>query len=201
MNLLEISQRLALNIGATQPDQVIGSGLRTWQEALDFANITGENLQRRADWGFLIKSVTDSSATAAGTPRSLPADFDRFPSGICVEYAGNVLRPLTRAEWTGLPATTGTPRYFLLENDTIAFWPYLASGESVSLTYVSRNWTSQDGTELVADDDSPLFDGDLFTKGLIVEWRRQKGMDYADYEAEFEAVLADKAAFNDRSRF
>ena len=49
--------------------------------------------------------------------------------------------------------------------------------------------------------DSPLVDEDLFAKALIVRWRRQKGMSFADEEAEYEAALQDFARFNDRSRF
>ena len=53
----------------------------------------------------------------------------------------------------------------------------------------------------MADTDTVLVDEGLFIKGLIVRWRRQKQMDVADYEAEYEAAMSDFARFNDRTRF
>ena len=61
--------------------------------------------------------------------------------------------------------------------------------------------SSSNGTAAWAlDDETSLIDENLFAKGLIVRWRRQKGMEYADHEAEYEAALMDIARFNDRSR-
>jgi len=120
--------------------------------------------------------------------------------GIAVKGSGGVARPLTRAEWASLTPTEGIPRYFLLEGQTLTLWPYLAVGETVTAITQSKNWCSAGGAAWVADDDTALINEALLLKGLIVRWRRQKGMDYADYEAEFEAALRDFASFDDRSR-
>lgn len=194
--LLEMVQAMAKNVGLDVPEQIVGSTERTWIEALDFANTLGDELARRVDWGGLI-GTSGVVGTGADAALDLPSDFERFPTGVTVTYSGAILRPLSRAEWTSLTAVEGTPRYFLLENKTIRFFPYLASAVEVDFTYVSDLWCTG-GDNFLADSDQTVFPDDLFIMGLIVRWRRQKGMDYADFEAEYEAALSDYAAFDDR---
>lgn len=199
MSLLTIAQSLALNVGMAAPDTVVGSPEREWQEALRFANETGEELARRVDWGQLRKAAT-LTGTGATVAHALPADFARLSPGICARAGVNTVRPLTRAEWGALVHVQGVPRYFLLENTAMTLWPYLATAATVAVSYQSKNWTSANGSEFTADAETSLIDEGLFSKGLIVRWRRQKGMPYQDEEAEYEAMLQNLAAFNDRSR-
>ncbi len=177
---------------------VVLSSVRQWQEALQFANETGEELARRVDWGVLQNSTT-LTGTGAAVAHSLPSDFSRLNQGVAVTVGGAIVRPLTRAEWSNLTPVVGTPRYFLLEQNTIQFWPYLANAATATAQYQSTNWCSA-GATFMSDTDTSLLDEKLFTKGLIVRWRRQKSMDYADFEAEYESALADFARFDDRSR-
>lgn len=199
MTLLSIAQGLAKNVGMQTPSAVVGSGAREWQEALQFANETGEELARRVDWGALQASAT---LTGDGTNRTfaLPAGFSRLSKGIAVRANGSIVRPLSRAEWNGLTPVQGAPRYFLLEGDEITLWPYLATAATATVSYQSKNWTDAGANMLMADGESPVIDEALFLKGLIVRWRRQKGMAYQDEEAEYEAALQDFAAFDDRGR-
>jgi hypothetical protein len=198
MSLISIAKVLAKNVGMAVPDVVITSPFREWQEATEFANETGEELARRVDWGQLQKAAT---LTGDGTDKdhALPGDLSRFSAGVAVRFGVAVLRPLTRAEWNTLVPVVGVPRYFLKEGDTMRFWPFLANAATVSVSYQSKDWSSS-GQGFMADTDTSLIDEDLMAKGLIVRWRRQKGMDYADWEAEYEAAIQDFAMFNDRSR-
>jgi hypothetical protein len=198
MSLLTIVQALARNVGLSEPIQIVGSPAQDWKQSLQFANETGEEIARRVEWGTLHKT-TSLTGTGANASFNLPADFSRLRSGATV-FSPGIVRPLTRAEWNTLAPVEGVPRYFLLEGTSIRFWPYLANGASVTVYYQSKNWTGT-GSEFTADDQSPVFSEDLFEKGLIVRWRRQKGMSYQDEEAEYEATLADYAAFDVRSRF
>lgn len=197
--ILDIVQAMAKNVGISVPDVVVTSSERAMVEALRYANEVGEELARRVDWGALTVT-TILTGTGASLAHTLPTDFDRIPQGAAVTYGVVPLRALSRAEWNTLTAAEGTPRYFLLENETVTLWPYLASADTVNLTYISEQWSSS-GSEVLLDTDTVVFPDDLFTLGLIVRWRRQKGMDYADFEAEYEAMLADYAKFSDRSRF
>lgn len=200
MTLLTISQGLARNAGMQVPTSVVGSTMREWQEALQFANETGEELARRVDWGVLQASAT---LTGDGTNKvhDLPAGFSRLNRGIAVRAGTGIVRPLTRAEWNVLTPVEGTPRYFLLEGDTITLFPFLANAATVTVQYQTGYWTSAGAASFTADSQTSLIDEDLFLKGLIARWRRQKGMPYQDEEAEYEAALQDFANFDDRSRF
>lgn len=199
MTLLSIVQGLAKNVGMQAPSSIVGSVQREWVEALQFANETGEELARRVDWGQLTATAT---LTGDGTNKvhALPADFARLTQGITIKAGVNAVRPLTRAEWGALVPVPGVPRYFLLEGAEVTLWPYLANGQTVSVTYQSKNWTGS-AAEFTADAQSPVMSEDLFLKALIVRWRRQKGMPFADEEAEYEAMLGDFARFDDRARF
>lgn len=200
MSLLTIAEGLAKNVGLEVPDVVISSPNREWAEAVEFCNLVGEELARRVDWGALNTSVT---LTGDSTNKTFPLGtyFARVGPGISVKTSsGGIIRPLTRAEWGSLTPVEGVPRYFLLEGRNLTLWPYLATGETVAVQGQTKAWCSNGTAEWSADSETSLIDEDLMLRGLIVRWRRQKGMDYADYEAEYEATLAELAGFDDRSR-
>lgn len=198
MTLLTICTALAKNVGLALPDVVASSPYRQWQEALQMVNETGEEIARRVDWGVLRKSAT---LTGDGTAKvhAMPADFARFGQGVTMRYGTTTLQSLSRPEWNTLTMAAGTPRYFLAQAATVQLWPYLANGATVTAQYQSTEWSSA-GAEMTGDTDTALIDEGLIVKGLIVRWRRQKGMDYADLEAEYEAALSDLAQFDDRAR-
>jgi hypothetical protein len=198
MTLLTVCQSLAKDVGLSVPLQIVGSADREWIEALEFANDAGRELARRVDWTSLRKS-TVLTGTGASIAFNLPAEFDRLQRGGAVMSGTTAARALTRAEW---PAATsaGTPRYFLLEDDTLTLWPHLADLASVTVGYFSKNWVSgSDG--YTADDQTADIDEELLAMGLVVRWRRQKGMPFQDYEAEYEAAIADRAAMDGEARF
>lgn len=200
MTLLTVAQGLAKNVGMQAPSSIVGSSAREWQEVLQFANETGEELARRVDWGKLQFSAT---LTGDGTDlvHSLPAGFSRLNSGVAVRASGGIVRPLSRGEWNTLTAVQGTPRYFLLEGAEIRLFPYLANAATATVEYQSAYWTSGGAAFFMMDTETSLIDESLFLKGLIARWRRQKGMAYQDEEAEYEAALIDFAGFDDRARF
>ena len=198
MTLLTACKALAKNVGLAVPDAVVTSTAREWVEALQFANETGEELARRVDWPELRATQT---LTGDGTDQtySLAAAFDHLPESGAVIVGTSILRPLSQAEWQTLTMAEGTPRYYLLEDDQIRLFPYLATSSTATLNYQSNAFCSA-GSAFAADDNTLTIDEDLFTKGLIVRWRRQKGMDYADYEAEYEAAIQDLARFSTGAR-
>lgn len=199
MTLLTICEGLAKNVGMKVPTQIVAASQREWIEALQFCNEVGEELARRVDWGDL---TTTETITGDGTNKkhSLSSYFSRMVQGACVIVGGAPVRALTRAEWGSLTATEGTPRYFLLEDTGLTLWPYLANAETGTVIYQTKAWCSNGTDAWSADDETSLIDEDLFLKALIVRWRRQKGMPYADEEAEYEAALAQYAGFDNGGR-
>lgn len=199
MTLLTIAQGLAKSVGLSTPDAVIGSNDRTWSEVTEHANAAGEELARRVDWGQLTASAT---VTGDGTSaaHALPDGLSRITKGQGVYTASGPARPLTQAEWATLTPAEGEPRYFILRDTSLSLWPYLAIGATATVSYQTGNWCSNGAASWSADDNTSLIDEALFLKALEVRWRRAKGMDYADHEAEYEAALGSYARNNDRSR-
>lgn len=201
MTLLTVCEALAKNVGLPVPAQVAAATDRTSVEMLQFANDTATEIARRVDWGRLTASAT-ITGTGAAVAHSLPSGFSRIAAGASVFTSGGaVIRSLTRAEWDTLTAVQGTPRYFYVTATTIQFWPYLANAATARLVYQTGNWCSNGTSAFSADSNTALFSEVVLEKGLIARWRRQKGMDFADFEAEYEAELKNQAAFDDRSRF
>lgn len=190
MTLLTIAQGLAMNVGMNSPTQLFSAQGRELLEVIQLANETGQELSRRVQWG----KLTKNAALAGSGP--LPDDFDRLVDGVTVRANGQTVRPLTQAEWADLPVVTGSPRYFLLADDTITLWPEGAA----AVVYQSDAWVIGGTDRFTADDQSPVFDEGLFLKFLVVRWRRLKGMPYQDEEAEAEAALQDYARQDDRGR-
>lgn len=197
MTLLTIAKGLAKTVGLPVPDSVIGSTDRTWAEVAEMANATGEELARRVDWGQLTATAT-LTGNGMDLAHTLPSGFSRITRGAAV--GGGSVRPLSQPEWATLTMVEGTPRYFILRDNVIRLWPYLANAATTTVAYQSKFWCDNGTAAFATDDDSPLIDEALFQKALEVRWRRQKGMPYGDHEAEFEATLADLARFNDRAR-
>lgn len=198
MSLLTICEALAKDVGRQVPASIVGATGRDEVEYLDYANRTGKELARRVDWGDLTKSTT-LTGTGADATFSLPSDFARLTRHGGVKFGTTPLRPLTRAEWNTTTGIEGTPRYFLLEDASITLRPFMANGATATVIYQSTEWAST-GATFTTDAATSLIDEELFTQALIVRFRRQKGMDYADYEAEYEATLRDLAKFDGASR-
>jgi hypothetical protein len=222
LTLKTICDALALDVALPTADSIITNSDREWREVVAMSELVGEELARRVDFGELTNIIDlgdatppetvagvlgysvdtgNTTSTSRGAVYNLGDGFSRISSGLGVTSEGGAIRALSRAEWNNLPAgTIGTPRYFLLEGQHLSLWPKMASGQVTTVSYQSKNWCSSGGQSWVADDDTSLIDESLMTKGLIARWRRQKGMAFEDYEAEYEAALAQIAGFDDRSR-
>ncbi len=203
MTLLSMVTTASHNVGADFVGQVVGSADETSIEWLDFANRLGQELARRVEWGELTKATTLAGSAASFT---MPADFERFISGIAITRQDRTpIRPLTQAEWRGLDTSlTGDPRYFLLQGSEVSLYPLQPATDACTASYISNLWVSTGATSaaaFTADDNTVVFPEELFESGLILYWRRQKGMPYEDFEAEFEAQIGQYAAFDDRARF
>ena len=200
MTILSIAQNVCLTLGMAVPDEVTGSTLREMNELQQFITETCSEVARRVQWGDLTKEQT---LTGDGTAikHDLATDFDRLTGGVCVVGSGGVVRPLTQSEWPSITSIAGVPRYFLLQDDTIKFHPFLPIGATVQVSYQSANFVDGTASTFTNDAQSPIFDQRLVEAGTVARWRRQKGMPYQDFEAEYEALIAQQAQYDDRGRF
>lgn len=206
--LLQIATQVALDVGLAVPSAVASATdatNRTMVELKQIIDLAGEEIARRVDWAAL-RSTTTVTGTGAAAALSLPSAYSRMIAGNAVTVAGATVRGgLSADEFLSLTATAGTPRFYLIAGPpdarTIQFWPYLANGVQASISFQSRNWNSNGpAATFTTDTDTSYLPDPVFVKMAIAKWRRQKGMDYQDYEAEAETVLKQYAMFDDNAR-
>lgn len=210
MTLLQLAAEVAIDVGLAQPTVVAAatdSSDRTMVEMKQCLDLTGEEVSRRVDWAAL-RATTTATGTGAAATHNLPAGYSRMISGNAVTFTstGAVIRGgLSAEEFLSLTATSGTPRFYFVSGPegakTIQFWPYLANAVTATIYYQSKNWNSVGpAATFTSDGDTASLPDQVMIKGAIARWRRQKGMDYPDYQAEFEMVLQNLATFDDNAR-
>lgn len=200
MSLLTICQSLSRKIGLDVPTGVISSTLREHIELIDITQDAAADIALRGDFGGMHNTAT-LTGTGANAELSLPSDFLRLTKGRAVyTSSGGVRGSLSDDEWFSLTPLQGTPRYFYKNGNMMSFYPYLASGATATISYMSRNWCSAGGELWTADSDTALVPESLVVKGAYWRWRRQKGLDFSDHMAEFEADLAAYAENDTRMR-
>lgn len=195
MSYLTIGKGVAKNVGLEAPGTMMGSDADA-QKIGQFINEAGQEIARRVDWKALRKRVT-IAGTGDNDVQEIGADFSRLTRGMNVVSNGEPVRgSLSTDEWLGLPEVEGDPRYYFLDGRSIAFFPFMALGNTATVQYQSKNWVGGSGDAFTVDTQVALFSERLIELGAVWRWRRAAGKDYADHMAEFEASLADLAQFD-----
>jgi hypothetical protein len=198
MSALDVFKAVSAEIALSIPTVVVGSLEREHLELVSLANRAGEEIARRAYFSGLRqeKTITLDGSTSTF---SLDGDYLKRMDGASVKINGAPVRGgLSDDEWKALPTATGAARFFHLKSTTISFWPTPPAG-TAKFDYYSKKWALQGGAYfdyLTADSNTILFPEILLTTGIIVRWRRLKGLEFSDQLAEFESMLADYADFD-----
>ena len=190
MSLLSAVNEVADLVSLDRFNAVAGSGGDDARTMLTIAQQAGEEIAHRVDWNRLLKT-----ATIAAVPYTLPEDYHRPVAGSMIVTAlGQLARPVTNSgQWAVLEQVGSTQPYYYRSAGTIAIVP-TSAGVNARLNYVSGHFVaSANGTDFrpafSADDDTTVFNEDLLVKNMAWRWKRQKGLDYTDDLAEFEAML------------
>ena len=200
MDVIDIAKAVAPSIAIQAPSVVVTSSDPNAVKLLQMMHETGKEIARRADWGALEKTTT-ITGTGANVAHSLPSDFARLSMGNAVFSASGPIRgSLSRDEWLSVTPKEDTPRYFRLTGTSISFYPYLANAATATVSYQSKNWVSGGGEIFTSDDQTPLVPDELMVRGTIWRWKRSEGQDFADYLAEYEAMLEQMSMFDQRER-
>lgn len=199
MSIIDIAKSVARNMSIEEPDTVTSTTEPDHIKLAQFINEAGQELARRVDWTATRKTHS-LIGTGFGALYALPDDYSRLIPGYAVKAGGDPVRGgLTGDEWNALQPIEGAPRYFHTISQQIAFYPFPAEGDTVTLTYQSLEWISGKQT-FTSDGDLPLVPGLLVEMGALWRFKRHIGADYSDYLAEFEQALADMAGFDDMVR-
>ncbi len=159
------------------------------RQILAFMNAAGRDINRRAEWSEVIKSFTVSAQLAEFV---LPSDFQEMTEMGSVRVNitnGTAIKKVVAPEaWDFLSQNPSAQNYYHLRDGKILFSPVLPAGGAI-ISYVSKNWVSGGKAILELDEDTSLIPEHLIERNTIARFRRQKGMPYEDYLAEYEADL------------
>src|SRR3990167_3375077 len=195
-DLLQICKDAADEIGIRRPASVIGSTNQTIRRLLTMSNAEGEDLAKAADWTVL-QRLHSFTTTDGEDEYALPSDYSRLIRNTewDRENSTPIVGPLTPQEWqsikSGLIGTVSVSRrYRIIRSDSSTSRVFRidptpdTDDETLVFEYISKNWCSNAAgsstqSEWALDTDLSLLDKRLMVLGMIVRFKRSKGLDYA----------------------
>lgn len=161
---------------------------------------TAKELLERIDWA---GCTLDYTLTGADSDTFvLPADFlrltrsdDEDKPAVWSDSMKRAFVPVTsNGQWTVLQSSGPTPSYgYRVVGPNIEFTQPIATGESVTISYVSNGWISSSGSRASAwadDADFTYLPARLIELGVTWRWMRKRGLEFASYQGEFEIELS-----------
>lgn len=188
----------------TPPASWISTTTTSFLEFKQFLTETVDELLERVDWPDPITKDTQFAGAGVET-YDLPSDFKRLTRDPLTVYETTTTRragvPITtNGEWTYIKdiGSAGGSRYYRVAGDdedgfTISFYRVPAVGDSITVSYISKNWLKLSGTagdEWTDAAATLLLPWRLIKAGVIWRFRRRKGLPFADRMADYEAQLA-----------
>lgn len=201
--VVDILARAARECSVAPPQSWLTATSPTALEILDFLDETRADIQDRLELtGPMSKSAVITGINLS-SEHPLPADFRRLHRGQFAVYERFRTRracvPVSDdGEWEYLKelGTAGAYRFYRITGypgaHLIDFQRPLDPGLTAVVSYVTENWIVNGNTEkpaFTAADDQAMLPRKLLEKGVVMRFRRRKGLDYADVAAEYEALL------------
>lgn len=201
MSLLDICQDAAEEVGFDAPSSVIGNTDPTAVRIFRLANRTGTILAKKP-WELLIKTTTFN--TVADEPQyALASDYrSMIPDTIWNQTTDQPIYTISDRQWSyEKSAMTGAyeDRFRLLGDDSgpdignkITIHPTPAAVETIYYQYYSKNWLTSSGveySEFQSDNDTVIFDENMFTMGVIWRLLKTLGQPYLEEKTEFDREL------------
>lgn len=193
MTLTEIMERVCLQAGLAIPNSYVGSTNRTVMELLTHAQEAGEELNRRAEWS---KTYKDLTVSASASSVAIPNDFHRLIESAPVTENGADFSPVypvqSSGAWRFIEMNPSAQRYYFISGGTMYFSPAFGADGGL-VRYIRKTWIDSSGSyvaKFAADDNSPVFSGELMALGTLWRYKRAKGLPHEDILAEYEAEFA-----------
>ena len=197
MSLLTLMRRVSLQSSLPVFDTIVSNTDRTVIELLNAAHEAGEEITRRAEWSML---YAEDTVPALATSRTLPTGFHRLIQGGAISYAASPFTPILPVKaadvWLAISNAPSAQPYYFIKSGAIRFSPAIPTGGAL-VRYVTGNWISSNGSPVstfATDADTPYFTEPLLALGTLWRYKRMKGLQFDDIEAEFEAELAREIA-------
>lgn len=201
MALLRICQQAAVLIGITVPSTVVGNEDPEVRELLEFANVEGESLMRRAPWQALQAEVTFAAVAGEVQTGMVPPDLDRFVDDTFWNRTRRrrMIGPVSAEDWQAFKATTTTPidNWFRVRGGDILIFPNPTANDTLAFEYISGNWcrsaSNAPQSRFLADTDTTPLPERLFWLGIRWRFKRAKDLsweaDAEDYEIQVRLAI------------
>jgi hypothetical protein len=166
-------------------------------EMVDLVNEVAADIALSQDWRALTKVATITGTGALEYP--LPTDYDRMLLSAEVDDAATWFwgyEPFASVnDWMRFKSGAFgilSPGGWIILGGEMNFFP--APSGVAQYPYISNQWAKSSAavpqSQFQADDDTFVLPERLLTLGLIWRWNAQKGLDYGEDLATYEAALA-----------
>lgn len=197
MTVLSVAKRVCLVVGLDQPEQLVASADREYQEMTRLADEIAKRIMRVYDWQALLvqKTFTGDGVSEAF---DLPADYDRMPDGASMwssrwTWAFNHIASTDEwLEYQVVPYTFINGNW-IIYGDEFHVLPIMAVAETLKFFYVSKYYAKDplNVAKAAFTDDTDTFrlDENLLELGMIWQWKANKDLPYEEDMQNFERAL------------
>jgi hypothetical protein len=209
MTIGTILPEILAECGIDRPNAQISDNTFEMRQLTALMNAAGRDIITRAEWAkgtkeFIVavpEQLTPDDPIIPQASAPLPADFQRIAGTGAVIVNGYDHRParpvLSPEMWQLLEQHPSSQQFYQLREGRIHFLP-LINQSGARVRYISSQWIEgKDG--VTSNDDVPIFPEHLLTRSTIWRWKRQRGLPFDAYLADFEddlalAIKADRGA-------
>lgn len=201
MTVLSVVSNACLVLGMDQPDVLMTSTDREYQELARLANDTARMIAEDYDWQRL-QQVATITGNAVDEAFDLPDDFDRMvqPSSMWSSRWTWALDKIPSSDqWLEMQVTPYTFTYgnWIIYGGQFHVLPIMADAEITKFFYITDKIVKADAgalqTGFVADDDVFRLDERLLELGIIWRSKKDKGLQFDIAKAEYDDLFAKKA--------
>ena len=202
--LLTMCTEVMNELGSIEtPDYLFTNTNDTAKQLIAIAKRVGRELVRLHPWQELIQTATVT--TVADTDNyALESDYDRAVPITNWDSTENKrvyhVGAVEYAEIVNAPIVPGITHYYRIKGNRVYVKPTPDSVWSFNYEYISKNYCESSGgtdqSEWAADSDVPLLDEELFIAGIRFYFYRDNGLDYANAEAEYDAIIRARSEYN-----
>ena len=201
MTLLTMVQDAVDEIGIPQPASVINNTDQSVIQLLRMCQRHGKMLVTKYDWEELHVEVTHTSVAteSQGVITTIfGADFDHIIADTVFNRTQNkrILGPLSASQWQRELAANATiiDEHYRVRAGSFLVTPTMTAGETVALEYHSKHHCEATGggatkAAYTVDSDVSRLDEELMALGIVVRFKKSKGLDYSEEFREHELLL------------
>lgn len=183
----ELALPQIISIADIQDDQA--------RQIVQIANRMGDWLCREFDWQVLVNQHSFTTETGK-LEYDLPADWMRSVHSTAWDSAKRLpmygaMSPQTWAAYKALSIGAGVELFYRVINGRMVLIAEPPENDQVQFEYISKYWvvSSAGGyfDRITRDDDVLLFDDSLMLEGMLLRWRKTKGLPFE--ENDFARIL------------